>query len=90
MLNGANVVSIKSLWKVFGKNPERVLTADTTDLDKAEVLNRLGCVLALQDATFDVGNGETFVVMGLSGSGKSHLGTVFDSAYRADRRGNSH
>ncbi len=73
MLNGANVVSIKSLWKVFGKNPERVLTADTTDLDKAEVLNRLGCVLALQDATFDVGNGETFVVMGLSGSGKSTL-----------------
>jgi len=30
-------------------------------------------VVALQDASFDVGKGETFVVMGLSGSGKSTL-----------------
>lgn len=71
--NGDCAISIKSLWKVFGKNPDRVLAGDAADLDKTEILDRLGCVVALQDASFDVGKGETFVVMGLSGSGKSTL-----------------
>ena len=31
------------------------------------------CVVALQDVSFDVHDGETFVVMGLSGSGKSTI-----------------
>ena len=71
--NGDCAISIKSLWKVFGKNPDRVLAGDAADLDKTEILDRLGCVVALQDASFDVGKGETFVVMGLSGSGKALL-----------------
>ena len=67
------VISIRSLWKVFGKNPQKVLAEDTSTLDKSDILERLGCVVALQDTSFDVGKGETFVVMGLSGSGKSTL-----------------
>lgn len=72
-MNGDCVISIKSLWKVFGKNPERVMAIDAAALEKSEVLDQMGCVVALQDASFDVGKGETFVVMGLSGSGKSTL-----------------
>ena len=64
-------ISIESLWKVFGNNPQRVLNAEYRD--KSEILDQTGCVLALQDATFAVAEGETFVVMGLSGSGKSTL-----------------
>ena len=66
-------ISVRSLWKVFGKNPEQVLSPQYAGRDKSEILRELGCVVALQDASFDVGRSETFVVMGLSGSGKSTL-----------------
>ena len=66
-------ISVRSLWKVFGKNPERAMAPDYTDRSKAEIQDELGCVVALADVSFDVSRGETFVVMGLSGSGKSTL-----------------
>lgn len=66
-------ISVQSLWKVFGNNPELVLTAQYESQDRSAILESLGCVVALQDVSFDVKQGETFVVMGLSGSGKSTL-----------------
>ena len=71
--NGGYAISVSSLWKVFGENPDRVLAPEYSGKDKSEILSELGCVVALQDASFDVARGETFVVMGLSGSGKSTL-----------------
>ena len=68
-----NRISVNSLWKVFGPEPERAMTPEYRDRTKAEVQSELGCVVALHDVSFDVGLGETFVVMGLSGSGKSTL-----------------
>jgi len=70
---GGCAISVSSLWKVFGKNPDRVLAPEYSDKNKSEIQSELGCVVALQDASFDVARGETFVVMGLSGSGKSTL-----------------
>jgi glycine betaine/proline transport system ATP-binding protein len=66
-------ISVNSLWKVFGNNPERVMTPEYAGMTKAEIQSELGCVVALQGVSFDVLRGETFVVMGLSGSGKSTL-----------------
>ena len=66
-------ISVNSLWKVFGNNPERVMTPEYADRTKADIQAELGCVVALQDVSFDVSLGEIFVVMGLSGSGKSTL-----------------
>src|SRR5699024_1411771 len=40
---------------------------------KAEVLEKTGCTVAVNNATFSVEKGEFFVIMGLSGSGKSTL-----------------
>ena len=71
--NGSTAISVKSVWKVFGDRPERALTAENSDKDKREILDELGCVVALQDVNFDVQRGETFVIMGLSGSGKSTM-----------------
>jgi glycine betaine/proline transport system ATP-binding protein len=71
--NGSPCISVKSLWKVFGENPERVLTPENAGKDKGDILAELGCVVALQDVNFEVAEGEIFVVMGLSGSGKSTL-----------------
>ena len=72
-LNGATAISVRSLWKVFGENPERVMTPEHAGKDKSDILEELGCVVALQDVSFEVAEGEIFVVMGLSGSGKSTL-----------------
>ena len=72
-LNGDSSISVRSLWKVFGKNPEIAMSEDLNDKSRAEIQEELGLVVALRDVTFDVSPGETFVVMGLSGSGKSTL-----------------
>ena len=66
-------ISVKDLWKVFGKNPERALAPENAGLSKRDLQKNLGLVIGLQQVTFDVHRDETFVVMGLSGSGKSTL-----------------
>ena len=66
-------ISVRSLWKVFGRNPERVLQPEFADRDKSFFQSEFGNVVGLRDVNFEVRKGETFVVMGLSGSGKSTL-----------------
>ena len=66
-------ISVDSVWKVFGKNPERVLEPRYSGMDKATIQSDLGNVIGLQDVSFSVEQGETFVIMGLSGSGKSTM-----------------
>ena len=73
MENGTPRISVKGLWKVFGKNPERLMADGNRTKTKAEIQSETGSVIALKDVSFDVQKGETFVVMGLSGSGKSTL-----------------
>ena len=69
----APYISVKALWKVFGRNPERVLQPEYADKDKGFFQSEFGNVVGLRDVNFDVRRGETFVIMGLSGSGKSTL-----------------
>ena len=73
--NGAGLpfIQVDSVWKVFGKDPEKVLAAQFAGMDKSFIQNELGNVVGLQDVSFDVRQGETFVLMGLSGSGKSTM-----------------
>ena len=66
-------IRVSSIWKVFGKNPERVLAPQYVDQDKAFFQTEFGNVVGLQDVSFNVDRGETFVIMGLSGSGKSTM-----------------
>ena len=71
--DGSPYISVASLWKVFGRNPERVMGSEHADKDKSFFQSEYGNVVGLRDVSFDVRKGETFVVMGLSGSGKSTL-----------------
>jgi glycine betaine/proline transport system ATP-binding protein len=64
-------MAVTGLTKVFGDHPEPALELLRTGCSKAEVLEKTGSVVAAHDVTFEVDTGELFVVMGLSGSGKS-------------------
>lgn len=68
------VVKIENVWKIFGQRSEEAMQAIRADgLSKSEVLSKFGCVVGVQNASFEVGRGEIFCIMGLSGSGKSTL-----------------
>ena len=66
-------IKVDSVWKVFGKDPEKVLDPQYADKDKAYFQTEFGNVIGLRDVSFEVNQGETFVIMGLSGSGKSTM-----------------
>ncbi|MBB4285276.1 glycine betaine/L-proline ABC transporter ATP-binding protein ProV [Roseospira goensis] len=64
---------VRSLFKVFGDNPEEAIRLHRDGLSKDEIFEKTGMTLGVTDASFSVHEGEIFVVMGLSGSGKSTL-----------------
>jgi len=64
-------ISVKSLYKIFGTNPNSVLQAVKDGMGKPELMEKHNHVLALQDINIDMRDGEITVIMGLSGSGKS-------------------
>lgn len=68
------VVKLTDVWKIFGVRADDAMAAVKSEgIGKSEVLDRFGCVVAVQGATFEVLRGEVFCIMGLSGSGKSTL-----------------
>lgn len=66
-------ISIRNLYKVFGKAPERAMKRVHEGLSKDALLEQTGHVLGLNDISLDMPARKIQVVMGLSGSGKSTL-----------------
>ena len=73
MENDNNKIRVENLWNVFGQDLERIMQPDWQHLNKSEIQEKTGCVIALKNVNFTVHRGEVYVVMGLSGSGKSTL-----------------
>ena len=71
-------IRCRNLWQIFGTSAparlEAALSASGDDAGKAaDLLRDERLVPAVQNASFDVRRGELFVIMGLSGSGKSTI-----------------
>eukprot|EP01133_Synstelium_polycarpum_P011112 gene11112-12947_t len=66
-------LKIEALTLIFGKEKEEALSLLKQGKSKAEILKKTGCTVAVKNADFEIEQGEFFVIMGLSGSGKSSL-----------------
>lgn len=65
-------IEVEGLYKIFGHNPkERALPLVEEGVSKADILARTGCTVGINNASFTIKKREIFVIMGLSGSGKS-------------------
>jgi len=66
------VILCDSVFKIFGDGAKKMLTGVQGNVD-AKAFQDAGCIVGVNNASFEVSKGEMLVVMGLSGSGKSTL-----------------
>jgi len=66
------VIKCESVYKIFGANAKKMLQDVSGNVD-AKTFQEAGCIVGVNNASFEVSKGEMLVVMGLSGSGKSTL-----------------
>ncbi|MDZ7792625.1 MAG: glycine betaine/L-proline ABC transporter ATP-binding protein [Spirochaetia bacterium] len=66
-------IKVDNLFKIFGPNPKRAFPLIEKGLERSEILEKTGNVVAVRGVSFEIKKKETFVIMGLSGSGKSTL-----------------
>lgn len=66
-------IKVENLTKIFGRNAKAILKKLQKGMSKEEILEKTGHTVGVNDVSFEVNEGEIFVIMGLSGSGKSSL-----------------
>lgn len=64
-------IEVRHLYKIFGQRPQEVMAQVEAGVSKEEILEQTGHTVGLDDVNLHIKGAETFVVMGLSGSGKS-------------------
>ena len=70
---GNNQIEVDGVWKVFGDDPGRALQPEHAAKSRSDIQDELGLVVGLRNVSFNVEVGKTFMLMGLSGSGKSTM-----------------
>ena len=66
------VIKCEAVYKIFGAGAKKMLQDASGNVD-AKTFQEAGCIVSVNNASFEVSKGELLVVMGLSGSGKSTL-----------------
>ena len=62
-------IEIRNVYKIFGDSPSKVLPMVQDGASKEEILEKTGHTVGLDNVSISIEEGETFVCMGLSGSG---------------------
>ena len=70
--SGNPVIRCESVYKIFGDNAASMLKSSGGVVDAAK-FQEAGCIVGVNNASFEVHKGELLIIMGLSGSGKSTL-----------------
>ena len=68
-----SVVTFDHVDVIFGPDPSATFALLDQGADRGEIAESTQNVIAVHDASLEVAEGETCVLMGLSGSGKSSL-----------------
>lgn len=66
-------IVVRNLYKIFGPNPKQAMALLAKGKTKPEIYEKTGMTVGVNNASFEVRAGEIFVIMGLSGSGKSTI-----------------
>ena len=75
--SGEIKISCRNVWKIYGREPDHFFSRRSGDVEAPESVYRQiiesGHIGAACNVSFDVEVGEIFIIMGLSGSGKSTM-----------------
>ncbi|MGB0532899.1 MAG: ATP-binding cassette domain-containing protein, partial [Paracoccaceae bacterium] len=71
-------IACRNVWKVYGNDPNAYFDRPTGPAsdnipELVDKIRQNGAIPAAADVSFEVNEGEIFVIMGLSGSGKSTM-----------------
>lgn len=66
-------IVVENLYKIFGKQPNKAMELLNKGDNKSSILEKTGMTVGVDNASFSIESGEIFVIMGLSGSGKSTI-----------------
>lgn len=71
-------IEVKNLSLIFGANKKHALKMLEQGKDKKEIRIKTKCTVAVNDVSLNINAGEIYVIIGLSGSGKSSLLRCFN------------
>lgn len=67
------ILKVEHLSRLFGMNKSAAQKMMAEGATKEEIYKKTGVTVAINDVSFEVRRGEIFVLIGLSGSGKSTI-----------------
>lgn len=76
-------IEVRNVSKIFGRQVEKAQKLASKGLSKEEILQKTGATVGVDRVSFQVQKGEIFVIMGLSGSGKSTVLRMLNQLIKA-------